>query len=249
MRLRRLTLNEENKKYRLDGNILYTKDKKILCYVVSDKRCRKETLVIGKKTKEIGHGAFSNVSIYHNIVVKGDLDRIGVSAFAESKIKTFRVEGTVRKIMMGAFYNSKVRKWEYNGGLTSIPANAFACSDLEWFDFHSEVTDIGNSAFYACTYLKEVSGMGSVKKLGNYVFGGYTPLKTLELINLESGGDGIIMYDEDTKVFIPETAVLSEWNNNWVVGNIIRIPSKKTIGKYTKVFSFYMLGMRLLLAM
>ena len=246
--LRRLSLSSGNKKYTLEGNILYTKDKKILCQAVSDKRYRKDTLVIKKKTRKIARGAFRNISIYKNIVVEGDLDRIGVSAFAYSKIQSFRVKGAVREVGMGAFMWSRVQRWEYGGGLTRIPANTFAYSYLKRFDFHSEVKGIGNEAFTGAYRMEEVSETDSVKKLGHYVFHGCNLLAELEFVNLESAG--IDVCGIHTKLIVPETAAVSFPFNghesklrDWIAGRIIFIPSGETAGKCQEAASLFLLGL------
>lgn len=246
--LRRLSLSSGNKKYILEGNILYTKDKKILCQAVSDKRYRKDTLVIKKKTRKIARGAFRNISIYKNIVVEGDLDRIAVSAFAYSKIQSFRVKGAVREVGMGAFMWSRVQRWEYGGGLTRIPANTFAHSYLKRFDFHSEVKGIGNEAFTGAYRMEEVSGTDSVKKLGHYVFHGCNLLAELEFVNLESAGTEVCGIH--TKLIVPETAaVFFPFNGHesklrdWIAGRIIFIPSGETVGKCQEAASLFLLGL------
>ena len=240
-KLKKIAVNPGNKAYKMDENILYTKDGRTLCYVISDRKYHKRTLIIPAQVKEIAHGAFHSIDLYKNIVAEGSLDKIGVSAFAGSRISSFRVKGTISRMMMGAFTKSTVKNWEYSGGLTFIPANAFIGSGLEQFDLHSEVTEIGNNAFQNCVCLREVTNADSVKKLGNNAFAFCTSLTNLELVNLESTAGwpfaGVAGYIIPEAVFSRQQTEesINDSRRDWLEGRALVIPSEQTLKKYEEI--------------
>lgn len=228
--LRKLTVSKKNKTYQMVDNILYTKDKKTLCQVVSDKRYKKETFRIDKKTTEIGNGAFRRISLYSDIIAEHDLDKIGISAFAASKIRSFVVRGNVYRLMHGAFLNSKVQSFECEGGLYSIPANAFlGCYSLEKILIDSAVMDIGESAFQDCQALKVISFTDSVKRIEQSGFCFCDSLEKLEFRNLEYIGEGAFNCQNLKELVIPESAVIDGKFAISESTKMIRIPSSEVV--------------------
>lgn len=189
-KLRNITVNQRNKKYVMDNNVLYTKNRRVLCQVFSDKRYKKDTFTLKRKTTVIGHGAFYRVSGYSHIIVNHDLDKIGAAAFAGSKIKSFYVKGNIRQILRGAFMYSDIRIWKCEKGVNAIPDYAFCSSRLKKIYIHSGLETIGKEAFYYCSGLVEVSFPDSLLRIESEAFTCCFSLKTINFKNLEYIGDG-----------------------------------------------------------
>lgn len=128
-----LKVHPKNKAFSLESNLLYTKDKTILCQTVRDWKYRQETFHIPKEVTRIADGAFYMDGLYQNIVVDGDLEEIGVAAFAGSEIQSFTVHGRIGRLKKGAFLScERMKVWNCEKGVSSMENNVFLdCRSLE----------------------------------------------------------------------------------------------------------------------
>ncbi len=121
-----LTVHPQNKAFCLEGNLLYTKDKTMLCQTVRDKKYKQKTFHIPKEVTHIADGAFYMDCLYQNIVVDGDLEEIGVAAFAGSDIQSFTANGKIGKLKKGAFLSCEnIKIWDCKNGVSSMENNVF----------------------------------------------------------------------------------------------------------------------------
>lgn len=128
-----LKVHPKNTAFSLDSNLLCTKDKTILCQTIRDWKYRQETFHIPKEVTRIADGAFYMDGLYQNIVLDGDLEEIGVAAFAGSEIQSFTVHGRIGRLKKGAFLSCESMKvWNCEKGVSSMENNVFLdCRALE----------------------------------------------------------------------------------------------------------------------
>ncbi|MDE6851292.1 MAG: leucine-rich repeat domain-containing protein, partial [Lachnospiraceae bacterium] len=126
-----LTIDPENTSYILEDHLLYTRDKTVLCQAVCDQKYKQETLHIPREVSYIADGAFYMDPLYTNIVVDGDLEEIGIAAFAGSGINSFMAKGRIGKLKKGAFMHCKeMADWQCAAGVASMEKNVFLGSEL-----------------------------------------------------------------------------------------------------------------------
>lgn len=175
-----------NKKYITYKNGLYTKDKKILCQVFSDKRYlafsnkhhAKSTYIISEKVSKIANGAFFR-SAYNRIVTKGNLESVGYFAFTSSQIRTFNATGSIQKIKYGAFIDSKINDFQCKKSIYSIGNSAFEYSHLKSIQITSGLSVIKNRAFSQCDHLTKAYFPESLVQIDEYAFEGCSQLEKI----------------------------------------------------------------------
>ena len=78
----------------------------------------------------IADGAFYRCSKYYSIVVEGNLESIGVSVFANARIREFLVKGTIGTLGAGSFCYSFVYEWNCDGGVKEYGKDVFLGADI-----------------------------------------------------------------------------------------------------------------------
>lgn len=161
-----------NPKYMVKDNILYSKDGETLYQAFS--QTGKQNLTIDSKVKRIANGAFFGLHGIKDITVKGNLESIGILAFAGkygSSLETFTVEGNIQKIGPGAFTYSSITEFNCKKDVHSIEMNAFYfCSQLETVNLGSRLSYLGTHAFCLCVKLREITLAGSLKEIPDCAF-------------------------------------------------------------------------------
>ena len=169
--LKSIKVAKGNPKYVVKGNILYSKDGKTLYQAFGG--VEKQNLTIDSKVKRIANGAFFEMQGIEEIMVKGDLESIGLLAFAGSSLKKFIAEGDIQKIGAGAFTCSKITEFDCKKDVHSIDKNAFAsCYQLEMAQLGSKMSYLGTETFRDCVKLREMTLDGSLKEIPNGAFYG-----------------------------------------------------------------------------
>lgn len=117
-------IDKENTKYQLRKGILYTKDGHILCQALKNDKLDSH-LTIPTSVTEIADGAFYRCRVFDTIEVKGNLQRIGISAFACAAADLFHVKGKIDYLDRGSFYYSAISEWKCDGGVQKYEKSAF----------------------------------------------------------------------------------------------------------------------------
>ena len=142
-----LTVDPENKHYKMDGNVLYSADgKELLICTPSDEK--KFTVPFG--VTRIQASAFSSCLSLAEIYIPNSVNSIGSGAFANCTSLT--------GITIPA-------------GVTEIATAMFTgCHSLKRVDIPSTVQIIGGRAFSWCRSLKKIVVPDGVVKIGSYAF-------------------------------------------------------------------------------
>lgn len=122
--IKSIHIDKENTAYQLQKGILYTKDGHILCQVQKTDDIDPQ-LTISASVTEIADGAFYRCSELGTVEVKGDLERIGISAFAGADVGMFYAKGEVGYLDCGSFYQSAISEWRCDGGVKRYEKSAF----------------------------------------------------------------------------------------------------------------------------
>ncbi len=122
--IRLIQIDKENTSYQLQNEILYTRDRHILCQALKNDNADSQ-LTIPSCVTEIADGAFYRNSEFGAIEVKGSLERIGISAFACADVGSFYVKGGVNYLDRGSFYQSAISEWRCHGGVKKYEKSAF----------------------------------------------------------------------------------------------------------------------------
>lgn len=88
----------------------------------------------------------------NNIIIPGNIETIGKSAFLDATFKEIIIEDGVKKLGNGCFANcSNLNKIQLPNTITEIPTEAFVgCSDLKQLFIPDSVVNIGADAFKGC---------------------------------------------------------------------------------------------------
>ncbi len=133
--LGRIQVAKQNKKFKVSGGALVSKDGKTL-YVVPSGKSREKYHVPGKVTR-INRYAFWGTDI-RKVVLGNQVTTIGDSAFQYSTVKEVKFGRELKRIGYSAFYGC---------GLTEVK-------------FPNSLTVIGESAFYGCPLTEVVIPVG-----------------------------------------------------------------------------------------
>ena len=181
--LERVEIPKGNTRYCVEDDILYSKDKKTLYQIIRTSRNRnKQKIVINKKVTRIGTGAFYEFYTKKgfDLVIQGNIEEIGYSAFSWSGINKFRCNGTIKRLPMGAFYESRIESFICKEGLECIEAGAFKwCSDLKKIKLGKQLKYIGEEAFYECVDLEKVILPDTLEEVGKEGFARCRSLKEI----------------------------------------------------------------------
>lgn len=122
--IRSIHIDKENTLYQLQNGILYTRDGHILCQALKNDDADPQ-LTIPDSVTEIADGAFYRSSDFGTIEVKGNLEKIGISAFACAEMGLFHVKGEIGYLDRGSFLKSAISEWRCDGGVKKYEKSAF----------------------------------------------------------------------------------------------------------------------------
>ena len=122
---------------------------------------------IPKDIKKIGYYAFKYCSNLSQVTLNEGLEKIGLSAFEGTKIKSIVIPSSVKEIDDSAFSNcSNLSQVTLNEGLEKIGSSAFQGTKIKSIVIPSSVKEIDNSAFYECSNLSQVTLNEGLEKIG-----------------------------------------------------------------------------------
>ncbi|UTC64040.1 leucine-rich repeat domain-containing protein [Treponema sp. OMZ 788] len=161
--LTNLTVDPANKKYKAEGNVVYTKDGKTLVLAASGLT---EVNILGTVTT-IGKGAFSGCKLLKSINLPADLTEIKIEAF-------YGCTGLKGTIVFPAKLKTMEMTYDNDDGVFQ------SCTQLEGADFSAckELTKIRKKAFSGCTKLKTVNLPESLTQIDNNAFRECTALQS-----------------------------------------------------------------------
>ena len=178
-----IQVDAENPAYSSEGNVLYNKDKTVLCQYAAGKSgtafnipssvntigncafngCNLTSITISNSVKSIGDYAFQACQNLTSIIIPNSVETIGNCAFLFCGKLTFidvDAENSVYLSEDGILYNkNKTVLYKYPGS-----------KDGTVFNIPNTVKIIGNSAFGDCSNLTSITIPNSVTEIGDWAF-------------------------------------------------------------------------------
>lgn len=160
---------------------------------------------------EAGDYAFYGCSSIKNIEFTTKLTKIGTSAFAFcSSLEAIDIS-EASSIGIKAFEGTSIKEAVFSNDITIIPAGVFKDNkELKSVTLGSGVTEIGESAFYGCIALTEISSPELLTKIGATAFYQAGNLKAFDLSGVTSVGTRAFAYTSIKEAILPDNAVASE---------------------------------------
>ena len=151
-----LTLNSKSPFFKVENNILYSKDGRVISCWSEDKNIELPYGITG-----IGWNAFNGCTSLQSVVLPDGVTYIGRDAFSGcTSLQSVVIPDSVIEIGESAF-----------GGCTSLQSVVIPDS----------VTEIGRDAFSGCTSLQSLVLPDGVTYIGDYAFSGCTSLQSIVL--------------------------------------------------------------------
>lgn len=185
-KLMEIVVDEENKSFKSDDGILYSKDgTKLYFFPIKKSQYQKGRYVVNENVKEIADFAFAN-NFYKQFILS-EVEKIGIGAFYRcSELEYIFIDNSVSDIGELAF--AKCEKLEHvnfqeGSKLKSIKTNTFSdCYMLSSFDnFPQHIENIGDYAFDNCYDLVDFTVPNGVTLIGEFAFSNCQKLKTITL--------------------------------------------------------------------
>ncbi len=180
-RLTTIVVDSANKRYKVEKDLLLTKDGKTL---VSAPGGLSGEVTIPDGVTSIGRGAFHGCSGLASVTIPDSVTSIGDQAFYDcSALTSVTIPDSVTSIGREAFDGcSGLTSVTIPEGVTSIGEGAFAgCSGLTSVTIPDGVTSIGRGAFYECSGLTSVTIPDSVTSIGDSAFYGCSGLTSVTI--------------------------------------------------------------------
>ena len=168
--LNKITVSENNEKFKdIDGN-LYTTDGKLLKYIASNNA---DTFEVPEDTTAIGEYAFYNCKNLIHIVLPSSVKSINNYAFSNcSSLTEIELSPNITSIGNGAFNGcTTLSSIVIPEGVTNIKSNTFCgCKSLKTVSIPSSVTSIGGYAFSECESLTSIVIPENIESISDYAF-------------------------------------------------------------------------------
>lgn len=196
--LTNISVDESSQSYKsIDGN-LYTKDgAAFIQYALGKKEFE---FVAPDTVTSVGAYAFAGNTALTKITLPGAVTRVGDKAFDDCPIEN----ATVPVCAIKEISQDNLKIIEINGG-DAISKNAFRNSQLLKRVTISGVKEIGDSSFYNCVSLREVTIGEGLEKIDEYAFKGCVYLSDISLPDSlkEIGANAFKDCNRLTKIVIP----------------------------------------------
>ena len=215
------------------------------------------SLTIPGSVREIGGGAFANVSGLKTIIIPGSCKKIGANAFAYNKtiervvmeegveeignnafgfssnLQEVQMPSTMKKIGQQAFYTcGKLKSINIPEGVTEIQSWTFAgCSSLTELVLPESLTKLYSSSLTTLTGIKDLKIPAKVTSIGENAFSGCTQLENIDLTG-------------NTKYFFSDGVLCSKDGENiiFITDKKLKESSIFSIPEGVKNFSFVLGG-------
>ncbi|MDY6094582.1 MAG: leucine-rich repeat protein [Candidatus Enteromonas sp.] len=147
----KVSMNGESPAYKVEDNMLLSKDGKKLVWVPSD---HKGNIVIPEGVEEIGEYACGEIRYYDSLTFPSTLSKIAPYAFFyNATLTSIEIPSSVKEIGESAFDRcEKLASVQLNEGLQRIGRYAFAEISASSISFPSSLKTIGENAFFGCRF-------------------------------------------------------------------------------------------------
>ena len=146
-------------------------------YITANYKSTLESIDLSKTdVKEIPDRAFKEFTALKEVILPGNLEKIGYQAFVNCPIVSVNIPDSVTEIDSEAFraYNSNYAKLEsvvIGTGMTEIPRECFyGQENLKTVSLPQGITTIGQSTFTKCKSLTNIELPDALKKIENQAF-------------------------------------------------------------------------------
>ena len=191
-----LILNCKSPLFKVENNILYSKNGRLISYWTEDKN-----IELPYGITEIGKRAFEDCSSLQSVVIPDSVTEIGESVFEDcSSLQSVVIPDSVTEIGKRAFDACKsLQSVVIPDSVTKIGDYAFSgCTSLQSIVLPDSVTEIGWSAFNGCTSLQSAVIPDSVTEIGFCAFSGCSKL-TLNCKSPLFKVENNILYSKDRR--------------------------------------------------
>ena len=209
---RQLTLNCKSPFFKVENNILYSKNGRVIS-------CWSENKVIELPygITEIGKRAFGGCTSLQSIAIPDSVTKIGSGAFSFcSSLQSVVIPDGVTEIGESVFSGCEsLQSVVIPDSVTEIGKRAFnGCKSLQSVVIPDSVTYIGREAFSGCTSLQSVVLPDGVTKIGDYAFSGCTSLQFIVIPDsvTEIGDYAFSDCTSLQSVVIPDGVTKIGWN-------------------------------------
>lgn len=174
--LESITIPEENQYYKIEDEILFTKDGSVLVKAPVEFKTGITEYTLPKTVERIGTCAFANASLKKIDLDNNNLKEIGQYAFLYSRLEEVYISDTVTKIEEHSFSSARnPLKVRIGKGLKELPLMAFLVGEVYevTFDEPSSITYMDQSSLSFSNYEiddmdKYVELPSTLEKLGIY---------------------------------------------------------------------------------
>lgn len=194
-----IILPSDNKFYKSNDGLVYTKDGKSL---ISCPNRKSGVVNISNGTLRINNSAFFNCPYVTEVNIPDSVEYIGIKAFYDCKsIKKIEFENGVKTISSKAFAACSFSKIDIPSSIKVIRDGAFSYNNsLSSVILHEGLEEIGPETFTGCKELKEISIPGSVEIVGEKAF----PISVTDIYVKENYPQDLILSLMDSDFAINE---------------------------------------------
>ena len=179
-----IVVNDNNKNYCSEDNILYNKEKTELILCAAKKEGE---VIIPEGVTNINYGAFYDCKDLTNIDIPEGVTSIGEYAFFNcSSLTSIEIPNSLTSIESNVFMGCmNLTSIAIPSGITNIGAYAFRdCENLADINIPEGVISIGNDAFSRCSNLTSINIPDSVTSIG---YGAFYYCTSLTNVNIPEG--------------------------------------------------------------
>lgn len=220
--LKYIDVDENNKYFTFENDVLYDKDKTrlILYKKTADSFTPPETVTkiseyafecaglykinLGDNIKEIGDGAFINCDNLKSVNLPSGITKIGYGTFQGcGSLKSIKLKNKIEEIGESAFESSGIRSITLPNSVRKIGKEAFSASKLKDIKLNSGLKSIGGEAF-SQTKIEEINLPKSFNKISRKSLYNMPKLKAVKVNSENKNFSDIngVLYNKDKSELI-----------------------------------------------